>query len=72
MCFEFFDANACIGTVPNHDPRHFYTAEGLLREMDLFGVAEAVVWHAWGMGNTDLMKQLAGKGGFFSYCFSWN
>ncbi len=67
MRFEFFDANARIGTVPNHDPRHFYTAEGLLREMDLFGVAEAVVWHAWGnrwdwdLGNTDLMKQLAGK-----------
>ena len=65
MRFEFVDANARIGTVPNHDPRHFYTAEGLLREMDLFGVAEAVVWHAWGhrwdvkAGNEDLMRQVA-------------
>lgn len=65
--FEFFDANARIGTVPNANPRHFTTADELLREMDLFGVAEAVVWHAWcnrwdpDFGHEDLMKQVAGR-----------
>ena len=65
MRLEFFDANARIGRVPNCNPRHFYTAEELLQEMDLFGVAEAMVWHAWGyrldwdMGNTEVMKQTA-------------
>lgn len=66
MRFEFFDANARIGSVPNHNPRHGTTVDELLREMDLFGVAEAVVWHAWGnrwdvaTGNAELMKQLTG------------
>lgn len=64
--FEFFDANARIGSVPNHNPRHSTTADELLREMDLFGVAEAVVWHSWGnrwdiaLGNAELVKQLKG------------
>ena len=67
MRFEFFDANARIGTVPNRDPRHFYTADELLREMDRFGVAEAMVWHGWcnrwdrDRGHEVLMKELRGK-----------
>ena len=66
MRFEFFDANARIGTVPDVDPRHFYTADELLRQMDLFGVAEAMVWHAWSYrwewhkGRLALMEDIAG------------
>jgi predicted TIM-barrel fold metal-dependent hydrolase len=65
MRFEFFDANARIGSVPNANPRHGTTVDELLREMDLFGISEAVVWHAWGnrwdiaRGNTELMQILA-------------
>jgi len=63
---EFIDANARIGSVPNANPRHGTTVDELLREMDLFGVSEAVVWHAWGnrweiaAGNEALMTELAG------------
>ncbi len=65
MRFEFLDANARIGTVPDRDPRHFYSADELLRHMDAFGVAEAMVWHAWACrwdidrGNAALMEEIA-------------
>ena len=65
MRFEFFDADARIGSVPNHNPRQGTTVDELLREMDRFGVGEAVVWHAWcnrwdiALGNDELMRQLA-------------
>ena len=68
MRLEFFDMNARIGSVPNANPRHGTTVDELLREMDLFGVAEAVVWHAWGnrwdiaRGNAELMKAVAAHG----------
>jgi len=67
MRFQFFDANARIGPVPDFNPRHFYTADELLREMDLFGVEEAMVWHAWTnrwdipMGNEQLLRELDGR-----------
>jgi len=63
---EFFDANARIGSVPNHNPRHGTTVDELLREMDLFGVARAIVRHAWSnrwdiaRGNAELTQRLSG------------
>lgn len=66
MRFEFFDANARIGSVPNHNPAHGTTVDELLREMDTFGIAEAVVWHAWAnrwdieIGNAELLRQIDG------------
>lgn len=66
MRFEFFDVNVRIGSVPNAIPRHGTTVNELFREMDLVGLAEAVVWHGWAnrwdlaRGNAELMRALKG------------
>jgi len=43
---KFFDCNACFGTFMHRPIRFAETARKLLREMDFYGITEALVYHA--------------------------
>ncbi len=48
----FFDANSMIGRYNLFRPGSFYTKERLLREMEYYGISEALVFHAVSMENS--------------------
>lgn len=63
----FFDANCRIGRSVTPNPHAPVTPEDLIREMDYAGIAEAMVYHAFGaihllpaQGNEQLIKDIAG------------
>lgn len=68
MALTLFDCNAMIGGRMARLPSEVQTAEGLLRELDHLGVAEALTYHALAkeyspeIGNALLMREIHGTG----------
>jgi predicted TIM-barrel fold metal-dependent hydrolase len=48
---DYFDCNAILGQVPKPSPGGILDAEGLLSEMDRYGIREALVYHAFARRN---------------------
>ncbi len=65
--FEFFDADARVGTWTNPRPEHVTDVPGLLRVMDEAGICRALVHHAWSLqwdaveGNRALVREIEGQ-----------
>ena len=49
---RFFDANCMLGRYNLFRPGSFYTKERLLKEMEYYGISEALVFHAVSMENS--------------------
>ena len=68
---KLFDCNTRIGQWTNSRPEHFTDKAGLLRAMDEYGIARALVYHAlawqWDPpeGNRQLLAELDGEDRLF-------
>lgn len=62
---DFFDCNTRIGKPGRSGPGAFHTTEGLLEDMDYFGISEAVVHHVAAVGasegNGRLLNEIGGQ-----------
>lgn len=66
MALGFFDCNCCVGKFAIPQPGSVFSVNGLLAEMDYFGIDRALVYHAWAReyspseGNGRLIEEIAG------------